>query len=287
MVAARGLGIPIVASYHTDLPRYAREHGLNWLEPAVWPIVRKLHGMAHVNLCPSRHTRQELLAQGLDDVGIWRGGVDANCFHPRRGTPTMRMRLSGGVPDGPVALYVGRLSSEKNLETLIEVAETIPEVHIALVGDGPARPDLERALAGRRATFVGYLRGEELAEAYASADVFLMPSTSETLGLCVFEAMASGCPVVAAEAGGLTDLVRHGETGLLFDPQSRGAQARAVRRLLDDPMLREHCARQARKRAESCSWSDETRGLLLQYRKARIIAARRGLLGRLARVLVG
>jgi glycosyltransferase involved in cell wall biosynthesis len=287
MIAARALGLPIVASYHTDLPRYAREHGMDWLEPAVWPIVRRLHGMAHVNLCPSRHTRQELLAQGLEEVGIWRGGVDAKHFHPRRGTHAMRMRLSGGVPDGPVVLYAGRLSSEKNLETLSEVAGEIPEAHIGLVGDGPARPELERALADRRATFAGFLRGEELAEAYASADIFLMPSTSETLGLSVFEAMASGCPVVAAAAGGLTDLVQHGETGLLFDPRARGAAARAVGRLLGDPMLREHCARQARKYAESYTWSDETRRLVLQYRKARILASQRGLFGRVARVLVG
>jgi glycosyltransferase involved in cell wall biosynthesis len=287
IAAARALGLPVVASYHTDLPRYLPGHGLAWLEPAIWPLIRRIHGAAHHNLTPSRFTRRELLDHGIEPVELWRGGVDTELFHPRRRSLAMRMRLCGGIPDGPVLLSVGRLSPEKQLDSLAPILDAIPEARLALVGDGPARPELERLFAGRKVCFLGFLQGEELAAAFASADVFVMPSTTETLGFVVLEAMASGCPVVAARAGGIPDLIDHGENGHLYSPEDPEDAISAIRALLGRPLLRRSIGQQARKHAESSSWLRETRRLLLEYRKTLAIASQRGLAGRLKHLVLG
>jgi glycosyltransferase involved in cell wall biosynthesis len=287
MLAAHALRLPVVASYHTDLPRYLPGYGLGFLEPVAWPLLSRIHRAAHLNLTPSRFTRKELQDHGVEPVELWRGGVDTELFHPRRRSLEMRVRLSGGVPDGPLLLYVGRLSPEKGLDTLGEILDAVPEARLALVGDGPARAALERRYAGRRVHFTGFLRGEELAAAYASADVFLMPSTTETLGFVVLEAMASGCPVVAARAGGVPELVDDGESGHLYAPGDTADAAAAVRALISRPSLRRFLAQQARKRAEASSWLRETRRLVLEYRKALAIASHRGLAGRLMELFIG
>lgn len=286
IVAARSLGLPVVASYHTDLPGYAPRYGLGWARPALWPGLRRIHNAAHVNLCPSRHTRAELLAHGIENVGIWRGGVDTVRFDPRRRCPEMRELLTDGAPDEPVVLYAGRLSPEKNLELFEAVLDAVPEAHGALVGDGPARADLERRLRGRRVAFPGFLRGEALAAAFASADVFLMPSTTETLGFVVLEAMSSGLPVVAAEAGGIPDLVNHGEDGFLFDPARPEQAIEQVRALVESRAMRRFYGQQARKAAEACGWQQETEKLIDDYRRAIVISGQRSLLGRLHTALV-
>jgi len=286
IAAARALRLPVVASYHTDLPRYLPGHGLGWLGSAVWPLIERVHGAAHLNLAPSRFTRDELLEHGLEPVDLWRGGVDTQRFHPGRRTLEMRMRLSGGVPDRPVVLYVGRLSPEKKLQRLCELHDALPGVRVAVVGDGPARAGLEARLDPERATFLGFLRGAELAAAFASADVLFMPSTTETLGFVVLEALASGTPVVAARAGGIPDLVDDGEHGILYEPSAPQEGVKAVRELLASPGLRRRLAARGRARAEECDWSHETRRLVLQYRKTQVLAASRGLVGRLFHAFV-
>jgi glycosyltransferase involved in cell wall biosynthesis len=285
IAAARALGIPAVASYHTDLPAYLPGYGLSWLRPAIWPLLRGVHNAAVSNLCPSRHTQRELRAHGIENVGLWRGGVDTELFSPARRSLEMRFRLSGGRLDRPVALYVGRLSPEKNLEVLARIPDAVPRVRLALVGDGPSRAKLERELAGRPVQFLGFLRGEELASAFASADVFVMPSTTETLGFVVLEAMSSGLPVVAARAGGIPDLVDDGEDGLLYDPAEPAAAGKAVAELLAHPGRRLDLAAAARATALRCTWAEETRKLVDEYRKAIAIAAGRSRLRRLIRAL--
>jgi glycosyltransferase involved in cell wall biosynthesis len=285
IAAARALRIPVVASYHTDLPAYLPEYGLGFAQRAIWPLLRSVHNTAVSNLCPSRHTQRELRAHGIENVVLWRGGVDTELFHPRKRSLEMRFRLSGGRLDRPVALYVGRLSPEKNLEVLAGISDQLPHLRLALVGDGPARAKLERRFADRPAQFLGFLRGEELAAAFASADLFVMPSTTETLGFVVLEAMSSGLPVVAARAGGIPDLVEDGEDGLLYDPAEPATAAKAVAELLAHPGRRLDLAERARQSAERCSWQQETRQLVLEYRKAIVISCSRGLLGRLRHTL--
>jgi glycosyltransferase involved in cell wall biosynthesis len=202
----------------------------------------------------------------------------------------MRLRLTGGRPEGPLLLYVGRLSPEKNLASLGEILDELPEAQLALVGDGPSRAELERTLARfaaeGRVQFAGFLRGRELAAAFASADVFVMPSRTETLGFVVLEAMASGLPVVAAHAGGLPDLVSHEETGLLYHPDRPREAAAAVRRIVGHDGRRRLLARLARKSAEGASWAAETRRLVDAYRRASVLARQsRGSVRRLGALL--
>jgi glycosyltransferase involved in cell wall biosynthesis len=158
--------------------------------------------------------------------------------------------------------------------------DELPEARLALVGDGPDRKRLERVFAKLPVHFAGFLAGEELATAYASADVFVMPSSTETLGFVALEAMASGVPVVAADAGGLRDVVQHGENGLLYDPRQRKGALAPINELLASRGLRLELARMGRKAAENASWEAETLRLLAAYELA-IERAQRSLLGKL------
>lgn len=276
-MAARALRLPLLSSYHTDFPRYAKAYGLGEIcARTVWALTKWVHNAAVLNLCPSRFTARELREHGVHDVSIWRGGVDVGLFHPSRRSEEMRRRLCGGAPDRPLLLYAGRIAEEKNLGVFEEILAARPDVRVALVGDGPARSALAERLDPQRVVFTGFLRGEELASAFACADAFVMPSTTETLGFVVLEAMASGCPVVAANAGGVPDLVTHGETGLLYDPSEEGAAARAVSQLLERaPDSMRALGQKGRARAEASSWMAETEGLVENYRQAITLHRRR------------
>ena len=287
IASARFLGLPVVASYHTDLPAYANNYGLGWAEEPAWALIRAVHNAAHLNLCPSSHTRDELLDHGIRNVGIWRGGVDTELFHPERRSDEMRLELSEGEPDAPLLLYAGRVAPEKGLTLFETLLDHLPEARGAIVGDGPAREELMERMVDRPVSFPGFLRGERLASAMASADVFVMPSTTETLGFVVLEAMSCGTPVVAARAGGVPDLVTHGENGLLFDPSDPQDAVGHLKTLLERRSMLRFYSQQARKRAEGCDWTHETRGLLDDYRRAIAINRQRGPLGRLHLALVG
>lgn len=265
---ARSSNIPLVASFHTHIPRYLRHYALGLLEPVAWDLIRTLHNQAKLTLCTSRPIAEELVAHGFERVRVaWRGGVDVDLFHPSRATSEMRERL-GGSDGQPLLLYVGRLSAEKALERLRAPLEAIPGARLALVGDGPHRQQLERHFEGGRVRFMGAMRGEELASAFASADVFVFPSQTDTLGLALLEAMASGCPVVAARAGGITDVVREGKDGLLFQPGEDASLVGAVRQMIESPAMRELMRWSGRMHAESWSWGAAVDDLRRQYRAA-------------------
>ncbi len=163
---------------------------------------------------------------------LWERAVDSNLFRPSARSAEMRNFLSNGEPEKPLLLYVGRLSAEKDVAKLRDALWALPETRLAIVGDGPIRRDLERHFKGTSAFFTGYLRGEKLASAYASADLFVLPSKTETLGLVLLEAMAAGCPVVACRAGGVPDAVQDGFTGMLFEPTDPHGLVNAVKRAL-------------------------------------------------------
>lgn len=258
--------VPLVASYHTQLASYARRYRVDVFEPAIWWYVRGLHNRAQLNLCTSRPVLEQLRERGFKRVELWGPGVDAQLFHPRRRSPAWRERLSNGNPDAVLLLYVGRLASEKSLESLAPALAQLQECHLALVGEGPAENSLRQAFAGLSVTFIGPLHGEELAAAYASADIFAFPSATETLGLAAIEAMAAGLPVVGARRGGLLDSVVDGETGLLFDPDTPGDLKRALHRLAREGEARHEMGRRGRERAEGWSWASSAAGLREQYR---------------------
>ncbi len=260
------LKIPLVASYHTHLPQYLQHYGLGMLEGLVWELLKASHNQAELNLCTSTAMMQELTNHGIERVDLWQRGVDTELFHPELACQQMRKHLSGGYPESPLLLYVGRLSAEKEIERIKPVLDAIPEARLALVGDGPHRWALEKHFAGTPTHFVGYLTGKELGAAFASADAFIFPSRTETLGLVLLEAMAAGCPVVAASCGGIPDIVADEVNGYLFDPEENdfGAIA-ATQRLLKQQQERETIRKNARIEAERWGWSAATRQLQNYY----------------------
>jgi glycosyltransferase involved in cell wall biosynthesis len=265
---ARRLGVPLVASYHTNVTTYARFYGLGIGEKAGRWWTRTLHNKATVNLCTSETTRKYLSENGVERLHVWPQGVDTARFHPRKRSEKWRLKLSGGHPDAPVLLYVGRLGREKSIGSLKAVLRAIPDARLALVGDGPARRELEVEFAGMPAVFSGTRRGEELTAAYASADALVFPSTTETLGLAMLEALSSGLPVVAARAGAAHEVVEEGMNGLLYDPEDRDSLVEAVRRILGDEGLRARLKEGARATAETRDWEAATRALRGYYEMA-------------------
>ena len=184
----------------------------------------------------------------------------------------MRKKLLGKFSDeGELLIYVGRLSAEKQIERIKPVLKALPNARLALVGDGPYRNQLEKIFEGTPTTFVGYLAGEELASAYASGDAFLFPSSTETLGLVLLEAMAAGCPVVGANKGGIPDIITDGKNGCLFDPDgsNEGADSliKATKKLLGNDLDRQIMRKSAREEAERWGWGGATEQLRDYYRK--------------------
>lgn len=262
---AKTLDIPLMASYHTHLPKYLEHYGLGMLEGVMWELVKAVHNQARLNLVTSTAMQSELSFHGVERVQVWQRGVDTELFRPQLASREMRDRLSKGHPDAPLLLYIGRLSAEKEIDRIKPVLEAIPNARLALVGDGPNREQLETHFAGTHTHFVGYLAGEELASAYASADVFVFPSRTETLGLVLLEAMAAGCPVVAANAGGIPDIVTDGENGYLFDPKDDYGAIAATQRLFNRGAERELMSRNARIEAEKWGWNAATKQLQSFY----------------------
>jgi phosphatidylinositol alpha 1,6-mannosyltransferase len=274
LLYAQRRGIPVLASFHTNLARYTHHYSIGWLEAWVWRALRTIHNRCALTLCPSHTMLRDLRGRGFERLRYWSRGVDTTQFSPERASQAWRRQL--GVEDGtPLLLYVGRLAREKRVADLAPMLRNLTQgshasrrserVHLAIVGDGPARVELEQTFAGLPVTFTGYLRGEALATAYASSDLFVFPSDSEAFGNVVLEAMASGLPVVAAAAGGIEDLVEHEATGRLFAPTDTTDLEACIRHELEDPTARRRHGQAGRSAALARTWSRQQRLLLVHY----------------------
>jgi len=263
LVIAKLLNVPVVMAYHTHLPMYIPKYTFSWLVQPTWLIIKYLHRAADLTLVMSQALGKEMNAVGAstaEQIRIWQKGVDSDTFHPRFKSQEMRNRLTDGVPETPVIVHVGRLGAEKNLDFLKRVMERIPEVRLAFIGDGPYRTDLEQMFQGMNVTFTGMLQGEELSQAYASGDIFITPSETETLGFVVLEAMASGVPVVAARAGGIPDIVtQDGEAGFLYTPGDLDDCLSKIKPLLESSELRQKIGVAGRAEVEKFDWRASTR----------------------------
>lgn len=267
VLAAAQLGVPSVAIYQTDLVGFAERYAPAGATAALVALTRRIHSRADRTLAPSSSSVDQLTGWGVDRVHLWPRGVDGVLFHPTRRSDGLRARLA---PDGELLVgYVGRLAPEKELELLTHVA-AVPGVRLVLVGGGPVQERLRALLP--EATFLGVLHGEELAEACASLDVFVHTGRHETFCQSVQEAMASGLPVVAPNAGGPVDLVVEGETGFLVEPGDGAAFAERVARLAADPALRRRMGTAARERTEPRTWHAVNERLVGHYRE--VAAAR-------------
>jgi glycosyltransferase involved in cell wall biosynthesis len=264
---AQSRRLPVVSSYHTSLPEYARLYGLGWIVEWAWSSLRNVHNSTAVTLCPSRQTIADLAARGFERLALWSRGVDARLFSPRPRSSAMRARL-GAEHGQALVMYVGRLAREKKLDRLAAALRRVDGVRGAIVGDGPDRARLEQVFGDLPVTFTGTLRGEELSAAYASADIFAFPSDTDTFGNVVLEAMACGVPVVACSVGGQLDLVQDGANGLLFEADDVEQFAARICQYRDDPLLRAAHAAEALRSARERTWPRQVDVLISHYRAA-------------------
>jgi phosphatidylinositol alpha 1,6-mannosyltransferase len=262
---ARSHHIPLVASYHTDIPGFAARWGFRFMSAGLLSYLRWIHNQADLNLCPSRATQSELAAQGFKRLRVWTRGVDITKFSPAHATADMRTFLTAGQPCSSLLLYVGRLSAEKRIDWVKDILLASPGTHLAVVGDGPQRQQLGETFQNLPVTFTGYLRGQDLSAAYASADIFVFPGANETFGNVALEAMASALPVVAPRAGGMLDFIEDDQNGLLFDPEKRSSLLGQTTRLIQNSSLARRIALAGRRTAELRGWNSVLDALVAQY----------------------
>lgn len=266
VAAGRRLGIPVVAVYQTDVARYTKRNRMRGAERFAWRVVRWIHEGASLTLAPSTAAIADLEHARVPRLARWGRGVDLAGYHPNhRHSPAALQLRDQLAPRGEVIVgYVGRVAPEKQLERMSQL-RGIDSTRFVVVGDGPARPDLERRMRGIPVTWLGALGGEALATAYAALDVFVHTGTEETFGQTLQEAHASGLPVIAPRAGGPIDLVDHGTTGYLYDPDASGEFRAHVATLAADADLRARMGEAGRRAVLGRTWESVCRELIGHY----------------------
>ncbi len=255
--AARRLGIPVVSGFHTNFQQYSDHYGFGLLTRLLTGYLRWFHNRSRLTLVPSPSQRLELQRRGFERLELLARGVDGQLFHPARRSAALRAEWGLGE-DEIAVLHVGRLAAEKNLQLLTrafrQLQGDLPQqrLRLVLVGDGPLRTQLQAELP--EALFCGVQRGEALAAHYASGDLFLFPSLSETFGNVVLEALASGLAVVAFDQAAAAQHIRHGHNGALATPGDEAAFIESARWLLEDPESLRRVRLNARQHAGKQGW---------------------------------
>ena len=255
--AARRLGIPVVSGFHTNFQQYTGHYGMGLLTRLLTGYLRWFHNRTRMTLVPSLSQRMELQRRGFERLELLARGVDGQLFHPCR--RSAELRAAWGLSEADIAvLHVGRLAAEKNLPLLLRSFRTLQQqnpqrnLRLVLVGDGPQRLQLQAELPD--AVFCGIQRGEQLAEHYASGDLFLFPSLSETFGNVVLEALAAGLAVVAYDQAAAAQHIRHGHNGALASPGDEQAFIDAAQWLLEDAESLRRVRLNARQHAGRQGW---------------------------------
>ena len=251
---ARELRVPLFTSYHIDFSAYARHYRLGGLAEPAWRWLRWFHNAGRRTFCPTSAALHELREHGIRRLAVWGGGVDTARFDAAHRTRAVRRRL-GVSDDTIIVLYVGRMAREKGLDAVLAAMACMrhlrSDVLFAFSGDGPYLEHCRRAAAGR-AVFLGRLEDRALSTLYASSDVAVFPSSTDTFGSALVESMASGLPVVAADCRVTREIV--GATGTFFTPGDGAQLANAILELVVNPVRRRALGRVARLRARQFSW---------------------------------
>jgi len=260
-------GIPIVTCFETNVPQYMEYYGFGLLTETCWTFYKWFHRFSDMVITPSEITTQLLLTQHFTKVWTWERGIEFEKFNPEFRSELVREKY--GSKDGIIFLYVGRIAIEKDLHIFVETASKLRAKHgekvsFVVVGGGPILDDLKKH-SPEFITFTGFLRGNELLELYASADIFLFPSPTETLGFVILEAMASQLPVVACYEGGVRDTLIDGVNGLACREKVVEDYVDASEKLIQDEHLRKELGVNARKHAEKKDWKNSFEGLLNLY----------------------
>jgi len=267
---AQSNDIQIVASYHTHFTSYLKYYNLQMLEMLGWKYLAWFYSQCKHVYVPSPSMAHELNDKGITEgIRIWARGVDTELFNPKYRDMEWR-RANGFDDDDKIVTFVSRLVWEKDLQTYVDTIKKLtaehPDIKPLIVGDGPAKKELEYML--REAHFTGFITGEELARAYASSDIFLFPSDTETFGNVTLEAMASGVPAVVADATGSKSLVESGVNGFLAPPKKTNEFAEMVLKIAQDEELRERMSQASRQKALAYAWDNINAELVENYKEA-------------------
>lgn len=253
--AAVQLKLPVCSDFRTNFHAYSKHYGMGWLHKPIMAYLRKFHNLTACTMTPDEGLRQELSDYGFRNVEVVSRGVDTRLFDPARRSPALRQSW-GVAPDDLVVLHVGRLAPEKNLGTLTMAFEALrrvqPRARLVLVGDGPSRKELQARCPD--AVFAGMRHGEDLAAHYASGDLFVFPSVTETFGNVTLEALASGLPVLAYDYAAASQLVQSGRQGALAPFGNMSEFVRLAAQLAADPAGLREMGLQAREAACQASW---------------------------------
>ena len=267
---AQANNIQIVASYHTHFTSYLKYYNLGMLKMLGWKYLAWFYSQCKHVYVPSPSMANELNEEGIDEgIRIWARGVNTEEFNPRHRDQEWR-RSVGFEDSDKVVSFVSRLVWEKNLQTYVDTINRLKQddtrIKAMVVGDGPAKKELEHMLPD--AHFTGFVTGSELSRAYASSDIFLFPSETETFGNVTLEAMSSGLPCVVADATGSRSLVESGVNGYLAAPRDTEAFANCVSKIVNDEKLWDEMSKAARQKALAYSWENVNGKLLENYREA-------------------
>lgn len=251
--------IPIVSSYTSNFTTYLHYYNLNFLSPCLEAYLKWFHNSCKVTFCPSERTKKYLFENDIKRTSIMKRGVDFSRFSPSFRSPAFRQRI-GAKENAIVFTYVGRISPEKDLDILTESIKQIKRRYgeraaFVIVGDGPYLSHLKSDL-GDMAYFTGFLKGNGLSEAYASSDVFVFPSTSETFGNVVLEAMCSGLPAIVPNSGGVAEIITDKHNGFVVAPRDINAFSTAISGFIQNPELIAEMRKQAILSAQNWSWEN-------------------------------
>lgn len=265
--AALQLGLPVCTDFRTNFHAYSSFYGMGFLGGAIMAYLRHFHNRSHCTMVPTDAMRRTLIENGVVDPCVVARGVDTQRFTP--GKRSAELRRQWQVADtGVVALHVGRLAPEKNMPTLIaafrRLQQVRPDIRIVVVGDGPSRPELQAQFP--QAIFAGFRRSDDLAAHYASSDIFVFPSLTETFGNVTPEAMASGLAVVAYDDAAARQLIEHRTHGLLATKADEQDFVEQVASIAQDDALRHRMRGQARERALTLSWDSVVQRIEETYR---------------------
>lgn len=268
MKYAKSRNIPVVSSYETNIPQYMEYYHLKAFENKSWQFFRWFHESCDKTYCPSETTQKLLESKGITNVEVWDRGIELDKFSPK--FRDKNLRKSYGIDDKIVFLYVGRISREKNLKLFLKVANKLNEkyqdkIHFMIVGEGPSLGMLKRN-APSNMTFTGFLTGIKLSKVYASSDIFLFTSATETLGLVLLEAMASGLAVISSNEGGASENLIEGYN-CIAPSEDEDSFYKAAEKLILDPELRKKLSDNALKINSAKEWSTSFNDLINDYRK--------------------
>ncbi|MEH6931170.1 glycosyltransferase family 4 protein [Bacillus sp. JJ783] len=277
---AKKLNIPVVGSYHTDFDAYLHYYKIEFLSSMLWNYLKWFHSHMQKNFVPSPETLHQLKKKGFQQLYIWGRGVDCTLFHPTYNKDLFRKKYN--ITAKYILSYVGRLAPEKDIDTLQTLIQTTnkerDDIHWLIAGDGPLAKGLHENVPKTNVTFTGYLQGTNLAEVYASSDLMVFPSTTETFGNVVLESLACGTPVIGANSGGVKNIIKDEKTGFLCEPKNEDSFLSSIYELLNNEEMRKQMSQDAHSYAATKSWDEISSDLLMHYddviqsRKAEMLA---------------